>query len=210
MDERGDSREKADMAAYAAIAPVFKAAYQGVKTLYSGSANPPAAAPSTSSQVNQGKVDQPATSPMVAGSSSGFANVGSHIERFIGFTVGANPPVVNSLVNLVGPPSHSTNGNALISCSQGNQSEVVKAPTSPEESASSSGLANFRSQVHGFSSGAIEKAAEKIPFHDLGPLKTVSANKPQKEDDTGKPKQEKRKKKQGSAKPSKHVKGDDS
>ncbi|KAL1416663.1 hypothetical protein MTO96_027644 [Rhipicephalus appendiculatus] len=103
------------MAGYAAVVPVFKAAYQGVKTLYSGSANLPADAPSTRSQVNQGKVDQPPTSPMVAASSSGFANVRSHIERFVGFTFGANPPVMNSLVKPVGPPSHSTNGNALVS-----------------------------------------------------------------------------------------------
>ncbi|KAL1477716.1 hypothetical protein MTO96_035532 [Rhipicephalus appendiculatus] len=221
------------MAAYAAVVPVFTAAYQGVKTLYSGSTNAPRAAPSTSNQVNQGEVDQPSTSPTAAVSSSGFTNVSSHIGSFTGFTFSANPPVTNSLVNQLNQPPTSTmatpsstgSANDLshtgspgiasaaasrsVTSSQGNQSEVDKAPTSPEESASSSGFANFRSQVRAFSYSAIQKATEKISFHTFGSLKTVSANKPQKGDDNRKPKKEKRKKKkQGPAKPAKHVKGD--
>ncbi|KAL3200901.1 hypothetical protein MRX96_043265 [Rhipicephalus microplus] len=158
----------------AAVVPVLMAAYQGVKTLYSGSANPPAAAPSTSSQGNQSKADQPPTSLMVAGSSSGVTNVCSHIGRFVDFAFAANSPVMNSLVNMLAHPTTSLmamsssagctdnivhSGSPCVASSaasspitnnQGNQFQVEQPPTSSMIAGSTSGITNAGSHIGGF------------------------------------------------------------
>ncbi|KAL3200900.1 hypothetical protein MRX96_043264 [Rhipicephalus microplus] len=191
--------------------------------------------PFMASQGTQTELDHPATSPMAVGSSS-FANDHSHIGRFVGFRFGVNPPVTNSLANPLAHPLQSTMATPSsagstnfshtgspgiassaasypVTSSQGNQSAGNdKALTSPEKNASSLDSANFRSQIRAFSYAAVQKATEKMmPLHTFGSLKTVNVNEPQKKDDDEKPKKEKRKKKKEEpAKPSKHLKGDDS
>lgn len=220
---------------FASVAPVFKAAYEGIKSLYSRSTKPSAAVSSNDGQMDRNAADKPLWPAVESFSSPVFPNMRN-------LTAPTNPPLVNSVVNHGSSnqlPS-SSNESAL------SRAFVFRQPQPPRFGSSSFGTSTavttdraHRNAAHrhpapvgrttwspGFDSGNIEFYPSRSPNSAVGQAlpvlptrmhfgapgkKVANRKKPGSEDTDRQPKTQKRKKKeQGTAKPSKRIKDNDS
>ncbi|KAH6943075.1 hypothetical protein HPB50_015446 [Hyalomma asiaticum] len=192
---------------FASVAPVFKAAYEGIKSLCSRSTKPSAAVSSNDGQVNQSAADKP---PWPAVESVFVTCLPEHAQ----------------LDGPCQPATREQRGQPWCNSSFGTSTVVTKDRAHRNAAHRHPAPVGRTTWSPGFDSGNIEFYPSRSPNSAVGravPVlptrmyigapgkKVANRKKPGSEDTDRQPKTQKRKKKeQGTAKPSKRIKDNDS